>query len=369
MSHTFTTNTRTHKHWQGFQVKKYAFLLAYFPLCLPWLGYYLGEKFALPWLQSYFTFFVVFFVLPMFDFIFGHDAINPSRKESQVLTSDHYYHFLNLLCLPLQLISLVMGLIYFSHFESFWLQAGWIISFGIISSTIAINVAHELIHRPDKFSQWCARFLLATVCYVGFSIEHVRGHHVKVSTPDDHSSARYNQSIYHFLPITIFFNFKNAWKLENKRLKQSHKSFYSFSNQLIVGHLISLFLLFAGWFWWGIAGILFLLGQSLVAILELETVNYIEHYGLRRRLKENGRYEKVTPLHSWNANDRFSNLLLFNLQRHSDHHAHPHRPYQILRHHKQSPQLPAGYMTMMTVAWLPPLWFYIMNPRVKHFYR
>jgi len=361
--------THTQKHWREFQIRKTLFLVAYLPLFLPWIGLLLGTFISIPVLETYCTLLFVFFILPLLDALLGKDSLNPSQAETQQLKNKNYYHYLNLFCLPLQLLSLSLGFWYFSNLHSTLQQLGWIISFGIISSTIAINVSHELIHRHDNFSKNTGKLLLATVCYVGFSIEHIKGHHVKVSTPEDASSAKFNQNIFHFLPLAIFYNIKNAFIIENARLKKHHHPFFTIENELLQGYFISAMLLIICFWLGGLLGIIFFLGQSLVAIIELETVNYIEHYGLTRKKKDNGRYEKVTPLHSWNSNDRFSNLLLYNLQRHSDHHAHPHRPFQILRHMKKSPQLPAGYMTMMSVAWLPPLWFAIMNPKVKTFYQ
>jgi alkane 1-monooxygenase len=247
-------------------------------------------------------------------------------------------------------------------------KIGWIVSIGTVGGIIAINLGHELIHKDPKVENWMGGLLLSTVTYAGFKVEHVRGHHVHVSTPDDASSSRYNQSLYDFLPKAFVRNFKNAWSLEKKYLERKGKKNISVHNELIWWYSISA--LFAATFGllWGWQGVVFFLGQSFFAALALEIINYIEHYGLHRRVNDKGRFERVTPAHSWNSNFLLTNLALFQLQRHSDHHAYAKRRYQVLRHYEESPQLPAGYATMYVLALIPPLWKKVMNPRVEAYY-
>jgi alkane 1-monooxygenase len=247
-------------------------------------------------------------------------------------------------------------------------KIGWIVSIGTVGGIIAINLGHELIHKDPKVENWMGGLLLSTVTYAGFKVEHVRGHHVHVSTPDDASSSRYNQSLYDFLPKAFVRNFKNAWSLEKKYLERKGKKNISVYNELIWWYSISALFAVTFGLLWGWQGVVFFLGQSFFAALALEIINYIEHYGLHRRVNEKGRFERVTPAHSWNSNFLLTNLALFQLQRHSDHHAYAKRRYQVLRHYEESPQLPAGYATMYVLALIPPLWKKVMNPRVEAYY-
>ena len=244
---------------------------------------------------------------------------------------------------------------------------GWIVSIGIVGG-LGINVAHELIHKDDKLETRAGGFLLSLVCYAGFKVEHLRGHHVHVSTPEDASSSRYNQSLYNFLPQAYMRNFLNAWKLEAERLQRKGHNALSWRNELIWWYSISALALTGFTIAFGWLGAVFFLGQSFIAFTLLEIVNYLEHYGLHRRKLENGRYERTGPEHSWNSNYFLTNVFLFHLQRHSDHHAWAKRRYQILRHHDVAPQLPAGYSAMIVLAMFPPLWRRVMNPRVEAYY-
>ena len=210
--------------------------------------------------------------------------------------------------------------------------------------------------------------LLAAVCYAGFKVEHVRGHHVHVSTPEDASSSRYGQSLYSFLPHAYKHNFLNAWRLESERLKRKGLPALHWRNELIWWYAISALFLLGFSLAFGWLGAIFFLGQSVMAFTLLEIVNYVEHYGLHRRRLDNGRYERTTPEHSWNSNFLLTNLFLFHLQRHSDHHAYAKRRYQVLRHYDSSPQLPNGYAGMIVLALFPPLWRAVMDPKVRAYY-
>jgi alkane 1-monooxygenase len=247
---------------------------------------------------------------------------------------------------------------------------GIFISQGIYSGTI-INVAHELGHRKSKLAEWHSKISLASVFYYHFYVEHNRGHHVHVATPKDPATAIKNQNIYSFWWQTVTGSFKSAWQIEKTQNERIGKKTW-LSNQVFWGLVftLALFLIIIAVFTQYLAAnalvmTLFLLVQSVMAILLLETVNYVEHYGIQRREISPNRYEKVNPLHSWNANHFYSNLLLFNLQRHSDHHAYASRPYQFLRHFDESPQLPFGYPLMVMMALFPPLWFSTMNKKLE----
>jgi alkane 1-monooxygenase len=238
--------------------------------------------------------------------------------------------------------------------------AGAILSVGTLCGALGINVAHELGHRRDALHQNLAKILLATSLYMHFFVEHNRGHHARVATPEDPASARHGESLYAFLPRSIVGSWRSAWELEAERVKRGGKSAWSLDNELvrfllIQGSVIAGFLLA-----FGPVGALAFVGAAAIGILLLETVNYVEHYGLARNSIE-GRYERVRPAHSWTTDRPLSRVLLFELTRHADHHAHPGRPYPALRHMPEAPELPTGYAGMVLLAFLPPAWFKVMD--------
>lgn len=338
--------------------KKISFLLVYFVLPLPFIGLMLGGLWTL------LPFYILFLATPLIDYCF-QDVHNPDSEEEKRLKVDPYFSFIIRLYVPVQIIFLCLAVYEATHrdittFE--WI--GFALSTGLVTGGAGITLAHELMHKNSFLSQWLSRTLLMMVCYGHFFIEHVRGHHMRVATPEDPASARFGESFYHFLPRTIKGSLLSAFRLEQHRLKQLPQNKRKFSQQFtwIIGGPCFL-MLFFGWMG-GMNAVLFFLVQSMTAICMLELVNYIEHYGLERRRLENGQYERVSPCHSWNAPHFLSNILLFHLQRHSDHHTYGARPYQILRHTKESPQLPSGYLGMMLLALIPPLWRLVMDKRV-----
>ena len=227
------------------------------------------------------------------------------------------------------------------------------------SGGIAIITAHELIHRSNKFENFMGSLMLSYFAYASFKVEHVRGHHVHVSTPGDASSSKLNQSVYAFIPQAIVRNLYNGYRLEAERLAKAGKPWFSKENELLPYALLSLIFFILAGAVSGTMGAVFFIYQALTAVVLLEIINYIEHYGLERSKLENGRYERVTPLHSWNVRARATML---NLMRHSDHHAYPSRPYQILRHYEEAPQLPGDYGQMILLALQPQKWFKKINP-------
>ncbi|MDP3817192.1 alkane 1-monooxygenase [Pseudomonas sp.] len=314
---------------------------------------------------------VVFGVIPLLDFVIGRDPANPDEAVQVArLEQQSYYRLLSLATVPFLLGMLGWAGWVFVNYQAWsWVgQLGWVLSVGTVTGAIGITVAHEFIHKDPQLEQNAGGLLLAAVCYGGFKIEHVRGHHVHVSTPEDASSSRYGQSLYAFLPHAYKHNFLNAWRLEVERLKRKGLPALHWRNELLAWYSVSaLFLLgFSLAFDW--RGALFFIGQSVVAFTLLEIVNYVEHYGLHRRKLDNGRYERTNPTHSWNSNFLLTNLFLFHLQRHSDHHAYAKRRYQVLRHFEDSPQLPNGYAGMIVLALFPPLWRAVMDPRVRAYY-
>lgn len=361
---------RLPSHWM-LALKKVGYWIWLIPVLGIPLSYHwsLGSAHADAWAWLVIT--VVFGVIPLLDFVVGRDPANPDeRDEVPALEAQGYYRLLSLATVPLLLAMLVWSAwIFVSYAGWSWVgQLGWVLSVGTVMGAIGITVSHELIHKDAALEQNAGGLLLAAVCYAGFKVEHVRGHHVHVSTPEDASSSRFGQSLYAFLPHAYKHNFLNAWRLEAERLQRRGLPALHWRNELIWWYAISALLLLGFSLAFGWLGALFFVGQALMAFTLLEIVNYVEHYGLHRRKLDNGRYERTTPHHSWNSNFLLTNLFLFHLQRHSDHHAYAKRRYQVLRHFDDSPQLPNGYAGMIVLALFPPLWRAIMDPKVRAYY-
>lgn len=345
--------------------KRYGFLIGLTTLTLPlqsWLHMERSQSEAYAWLPL----FIIFGVVPLLDWIIGSDRHNPEPEAFKPLEQDRWYTLLLLSVVPLQLALIFWGVgLYASPELSLWGKLGWMLSMGAVLSTAGITVAHELVHRKSPLESNAGGLLLASVCLGSFKVEHVRGHHQYVGTPEDASSAPLGRTVYSCILSAILSNFFKAWELEAQRLAKNGRSAWHWSNEVLGWSLASGGLLFLLVQQHGVWGGLGFLGQSLVATSLLEVVNYVEHYGLQRRALGNGRYEAVSAAHSWNSSALLTNLLLFHLQRHSDHHLYARRPYQVLRNHEASPQLPFGYGTMVPLALIPPLWFWIMNPQVE----
>jgi alkane 1-monooxygenase len=350
------------------RLKALGFLLVFIVPALMPAAAWLASATGLPELMAWFPLFFLFVFLPAVDYLLGHDAVNvPAELESRV-ARQAWFKLLTLACLPVQLALLAWS----GHwFVNAGLgpagMAGWLLSQGVVGGILAINTAHELIHKDGRLEPAVGGLLLASVGYHGFKIEHLRGHHVHVSTPEDASSARFGQSLWSFLPRALWGNTTNAWRLEAERLRGRGLPALHWRNEMIGWTLVWIALAAAFLAWLGPVGLAFFLLQGLFAAGSLEVINYIEHYGLERRRGADGRYERTTHLHSWNSDFALSNLLLFQLQRHSDHHAFPKRRYAILRHHPDSPQLPGGYSAMFVLALVPPLWHRVIDPRVRAF--
>ncbi|MDX2247248.1 MAG: alkane 1-monooxygenase [Bacteroidia bacterium] len=244
-------------------------------------------------------------------------------------------------------------------------MAGMILSMGIACGSLGINVAHELGHRPRKFEQRMSQALLLTSLYLHFFIEHNRGHHKYVATPLDPATARKGESLYAFWMRSIRDGYYSAWNLEKQRLQKLRQPVVSWANQMLRFQIIQIGFLVVIGLCFGFIPLLAFLGAALVGILELETVNYLEHYGLLRKEIKTGVYERVLPRHSWNTNRTLGRIMLYELTRHSDHHYLASRKYQILRHFDESPQLPQGYPGMMVLAMFPPLWFRVMHRQLE----
>ena len=341
------------------------FLLAFSTALLPWGARSLAQLGVPLDLAAWFPLAFIFGVVPFIDAVCGDERRNwETPAQAAQLESRHFFRVLTMLVLPLWLATLVWCTWQFTHLPlGVAGMLGWLLSTGVIGGTLAINPAHELIHKPGRLEPLLGGILLTSVGYQGFKVEHVRGHHVHVATPHDSSSARLGESVYAFVPRALWRNVRNAWRLEAQRLRGRGRSAWSWRNEMVAWYLLWLTLLAAFGLAFGPRGLLFFIAQGVIAAATLEVINYVEHYGLTRREISPGRYERVTHHHSWNAPQRYTNWLLFNLQRHSDHHAQARRRYQALLHHEDSPQLPAGYATMFVLALLPPLWRRVMDHR------
>lgn len=289
-----------------------------------------------------------------------------SAAEEELAKSDKIYDLILYSIVPLQYAALALFLYSMAHDSLTNIDiAGRIWVMGLLCGTFGINVGHELGHRSKKFEQLLAKMLLLTSLYMHFFIEHNKGHHKRVATPADPSSARYGEIIYTFYFRTIIFSYLSAWQIANKDVVKRGYTVISIYNEMLQFHLIQIAFLFMILFFFGWLITLYFLVAALIGMLLLETVNYIEHYGLQRKETSDGKYERAMPEHSWNSDHVIGRLMLFELSRHSDHHYLASRKYQVLRHFDNSPQMPAGYPGMMILALFPPAWFYVMNKRVK----
>jgi alkane 1-monooxygenase len=312
------------------------------------------------------TMLYAWFIIP-----FAELFINPSEKnldaaEEEMAKQDKVYDYMLYLIVIFQFAALFLFLTSMKATNlQWWEVTGRVFSMGLLCGTFGINVAHELGHRVTKFEQNLAKALLLTSLYMHFFIEHNKGHHKNVATPDDPSSARYNEPIYTFYFRTIVFSYLSAWTIANDEMRKKGLAVLNLKNEMLQAHIIQLTFVALLFFVFTPLITLYFLAAAFIGILLLETVNYIEHYGLQRKQTASGNYERAMPTHSWNSSHPLGRLMLFELSRHSDHHYLASRKYQILKHHDDAPQLPTGYPGSMLLALLPPAWFYIMNKKIK----
>jgi alkane 1-monooxygenase len=305
-------------------------------------------------------------IVPALELFLKPDSRNMTAEEEELAKTDRKYDFLLYLIVIIHCGSLVLFLYAMSHDEMTLIDTiGRIWVMGMLCGIFGINVGHELGHRTNKGEQFLAKVLLLTSQYMHFFIEHNKGHHKRVATPDDPSSARYGEWIYAFYFRTIVFSYISAWKIANKEVKKKGKPVLSIYNEMVHFSFIQLAFITVIFFCFGWLTTIYYLLAAGIGILLLETVNYIEHYGLRRKEIGNGNYERAMPAHSWNSDHVIGRLMLFELSRHSDHHYLASRKYQVLRHHADAPQMPTGYPGMMLLSLMPPAWFYVMNKRIE----
>ena len=311
---------------------------------------------------SYTSILYVFLFIPIVELFLPIHLSTFSEQESKSRLKDKFFDWLLYLNVPIVYLTLIYGLYSFATFDiQPYEYIGFTFSLGILLATNAVNVAHELGHRKNKFDIFITRLLLLPCLYMHFTLEHNYGHHKNVATELDPATAVKGQSLYHFWITSVFGQYNNAWKIQMKLLKNKKSSFISLENNLL------LFLMYQG-LYLGIVYTLFGGGTlvlsflaGVISFLFLETINYIEHYGLRRK-KIGHKYERVQNTHSWNSDHIMGRIILYELTRHSDHHFRASKKYQVLESLEESPKLPFGYPMSMLLAFVPPLWFAFMHP-------
>lgn len=359
--------SRTYSAYGWKDPKRYLWLGGLAAPLSPFLAWALVEFFGL---GIFWAIGVVLFVLviPLVDYCAAPDKSNPPDEVMQALENDKYYRYCTYAYLPLQYAGLIFACYMWVHAPGGWPEklalAGTV---GVVSG-IGINAAHELGHKRTNLERWLAKIALAQSFYGHFYVEHNHGHHVWVATPEDAATARFGESFWAFLPRTVWGGIRSGWVHERDRLRRRGKRVWSIHNDVLNAWAMSvvLFGVLIAVFGWSIVP--WLAFQAAVGIILLEAANYLEHYGLLRRKRPNGTYERCNFTHSWNSDHLCSNLFLYHLQRHSDHHANPLRRYQTLRTMPDAPQLPAGYAPLIVLSWFPPLWRRVMDKRLLAHY-
>ena len=346
--------------------KRHWWWLPLFVAISPMLGIWLTKFTGHVW-WTWFTPFLWYVFLPVADALIGRDERNPPDSAVPGLEADGYYKALVYLSLPLFYASWIVGAWAVSTQSYGW--AGYLgVTLAVaLTNGLALVVGHEIGHKNTRFEKRLAQIVLAVPAYGHFSAEHNRGHHKDVATPDDPASSRFGETLYQFVLREIPGAMKRAWHDEKVRLSRQGRGAFSLQNELLQSFAITVVLYGAALVAFGAAVIPFIIISTLWGWQFLSTSNYIEHYGLLRQKLPDGRYERCRPEHSWNANHLISNLMLYHLQRHSDHHARPTRCYQALRTDR-APELPGGYPLCFTLSYFPPLWRAVMDRRVLEVY-
>lgn len=316
---------------------------------------------------TYLPLMVFFGLVPAMELLFNPDKENFSKEQEQSEKENNLYTYILYAMVPIQLVFLFYFFLVIQEPEiAFTDLVGRITAMGLMCGVIGINVGHELGHRNNRLDEFLGEILLLTSLNTHFLPYHNGGHHFNVATPKDAATARKNELLYVFWIRSHFTSYIQAWQIENKRMKDSEKNWLHIQNRMIIYTLANLILLGTIFFFYGWFGLVTFLGAAVFGILLLETVNYIEHYGLLRNKNEYGRYERVKRTHSWNSDHVVGKIMLFNLSRHSDHHYNGSKHYQLLKSLPESPQMPTGYPGMMLLSLFPPLWFKLMNKKIQN---
>jgi alkane 1-monooxygenase len=314
---------------------------------------------------SYSALIFAFVLIPILELVLPTNTANYSEEDVKSRLENRIFDTLLYLNVAIVYGALVFSLLKITQSNlSLSEIIGTTLSLGVILGANGINVAHELGHREKLYEKILGKILLVPSHYTHFFIEHNHGHHLHVSTPDDPSTAKYNQNLYSFWIQTVTGTYTKAWQIQKKLNIVENRNFLSLKNDMFwftiiqISYLLSIYLLF------GVKGVLLAFFAGIVGFLLLETINYIEHYGLKRNQLTSGRFERVSEKHSWNSNHVLGRIILYELTRHSDHHYKSQKKYQILEYHDISPQMPYGYPTSMVMSFFPPLWFAVMNKRI-----
>lgn len=340
-------------------MKDLKYLAAYsIPLCAV-----IGLVFKGLW--AYATPLYAFILIPLLELAFPRDHRNRTPEDAQKAQVNPIFDLMLYVNVPLVYAILIAGIaLLCTEPLPAWEQTGILLSLGIVLGVNGINVGHELGHRKSRWERILGKILLIPNLYTHFFVEHNFGHHLHAATPEDPATARYNQPLYCFWFSSITRQYRNAWHIQRQCLIRENCGFWTLRNDMLWGHLAQLAYLIVIYAWQGPWGMIYAMIAALGGVLLLETVNYVEHYCLLRKRLPSGRYERVREIHSWNSDHVVGRIVLYELTRHSDHHFKSTIKYPLLRSHETAPQMPFGYPTSMVIAAIPPLWFYIMNPRI-----
>ena len=341
-------------------IKDLKYLMSYSIAVTAFIGILVGGPYV------YLTVVYTFIFIPILESNTKEYKNEYSDDEKKNRNLDPFFDFLLYLNIPIVFGIFFVSLNTLLYTNSVSEIIGIIISASIVMATNGINVAHELGHRKSLFSRTCSKLLYLPCQYMHFFIEHNYGHHINVATPDDPATAKYKQNLYSFWISSVTKTYISAWRIQLKLLRVSKLSFFSLRNDMIFYTLFQISFLIFIYLNYGLVITIYSVLMSIGSFLFLETINYVEHYGLLRKIKSNGKYERVKPHHSWNSNHTIGRITLYELTRHSDHHFISSKKYQVLESIDDSPQLPYGYPTSILISFFPPLWFRIMNPLVEH---
>ncbi len=342
-------------------MKDLKYLMSYSIALLAFIGISIGGFY------NYLAVIFTFIFIPLLEILFKKSDEKYSEEEKKNRLLDPFFDLLLYLNIPI-----VFGIFFFSIDKLAFTSSvsdivGIILSASIVMATNGINVGHELGHRKSIIARTCSKILYLPSQYMHFYIEHNFGHHINVATPEDPATARYKQTLYSFWVTSVIRTYISAWKIQLRLLRVSKKSFLSIKNDMIFYTLFQIIFLLFIYYNFGLYLTVLSLVMSVVSFLFLETINYVEHYGLLRKKELSGRYERVKPHHSWNSNHTIGRIVLYELTRHSDHHFKSSKKYQVLESLEDCPHLPYGYPTSILLSLIPPVWFRIMNPLVKNY--
>jgi alkane 1-monooxygenase len=340
-------------------IKDLKYLMSYSIALIAFLGISLGG------IYNYLAVIYTFIFIPLLEIIVKRSNEKYTENEISNRLLDPFFDILLYLNIPLVFSIFFFSLNKLTLASSISDLIGIILSTSIVMATNGINVGHELGHRKSIFSRTCSKLLYLPCQYMHFYIEHNYGHHINVATPEDPATAKYKQNLYSFWVTSVFRTYLSAWKIQFKLLKISKRGFLSIKNDMIFYTLFQFIFLFIIYSYFGLYITLLSIIMSIISFLFLETINYVEHYGLLRKKDSNGRYERVKPHHSWNSNHTIGRIVLYELTRHSDHHFKSSKKYQVLESLEDCPHLPYGYPTSILLSLIPPIWFKIMNPLVE----